>query len=84
MKFGRPIDQEIEIEIDQAIVNARILMKCKCENSINKPTMETDGLQNFYIYLVKPYLEQRYATLNLQRDSKIGIAEILKKDLPQR
>lgn len=67
--------------LDQAIVNARILLKCKYKNrGINKKVTAIECLEDLYIYLITPYLQERYTTCTLRRDIKVGIAAILKID----
>lgn len=62
--------------LDQAILNARILLtrKLKASNSREKVSAIT-CLGKVAIYLMKPHLIERYNTLTLRRDWKIGIAD---------
>ncbi|KAL6257875.1 hypothetical protein P5V15_011473 [Pogonomyrmex californicus] len=68
--------------LDQAIVNARILWTCKLQ-AINNNEKFTAivCLERMYLYLVTPFLTERYATPTLCRDLKLGIAGILGKDV---
>jgi len=65
--------------LDQAVVNARILLKCKlrADNSTEKCTAIM-CLEKLYMYLITPYITQRYERSTLRRNIKIGIATILK------
>lgn len=68
--------------LDQAIVNARILWKCKQEaTNMRVPSTAIICLEKIYIDLITPYLSQRYETVTLCKDLKIGIAAILNKDI---
>jgi len=68
--------------LDQAVINARILLKCKLrvDNSTEKCTAIM-CLEKLYMYLITPYITQWYETSTLRRDIKIGIAMILKIDI---
>ncbi|XP_032671956.1 piggyBac transposable element-derived protein 4-like [Odontomachus brunneus] len=68
--------------LDQAIVNARILWKCKLKaaNS-NEKYSAIVCLERIYLHLVTPFLTERYATSTLRKDLKLAIAGILKKDV---
>lgn len=67
--------------LDQAIVNARILLMCKNKiNNINKKVSAVECLESLYQYLVKPYLQKRYNQISLRKDLRYGIAGILKID----
>jgi len=70
--------------LDQAAVNARILLKCKLksDNSTEKSTAIM-CLENVYMYLIKPYIIERFKMPTLRRDIKTGIAAILNID-PQK
>ncbi|KAL1513769.1 hypothetical protein ABEB36_003135 [Hypothenemus hampei] len=67
--------------LDQAIVNARILLKCKLIN-VNKdrPLPATECLETIYRYLIVPYLQIRQTCPSLRFDIKIGISGILDSD----
>lgn len=66
--------------LDQAIVNARILLACKAvESGKNEKITAISCLESLYFYLVKPHLEQRLSILKLSKELKFGIRSILKK-----
>jgi len=73
---------ESRAQLDQTVVNARILLKCKlrADNSTGK-CRAIMCFNKLYMYLITPYITQRYETSTLRRDIKIGIAMILKIDI---
>jgi len=67
--------------LDQAIVNARILLTCKNRiNNVPGKITAIDCLDKVYKFLITPYLQQRYEIVSLRKDIKLGIAGILKLD----
>ncbi|KAL7292612.1 hypothetical protein TKK_0013742 [Trichogramma kaykai] len=68
--------------LDQTIVNARILYACKLKNDDKSYKVTAiECLEKLHLFLVKPYLERRYATVTLRLDIRLGIAGILNKDV---
>lgn len=66
--------------LDQAIVNARILMSVKSiQNGTNKKITAMYCLEKIYLHLIKPHLEDRYKSSKLNKDLRTGIGTILKK-----
>ncbi|XP_071626836.1 uncharacterized protein [Temnothorax longispinosus] len=64
--------------LDQAAVNARILLKCK--NSVREDTSKVTAescLNQIYLHLVKAHLQERYTIPTIRKDIKCGIANIL-------
>lgn len=70
--------------LDQAAVNARILLKCKRVNSgDDRSVTAISCLQNLALYLVTPHLRQRYTMGTIRTELKLGIAGILGLNTPQ-
>jgi len=64
--------------LDQAAVNARILLKCK--NSVRGDTSQVTPescLNQIYLHLVKAHLQEQYTIPTIRKDIKCGIANIL-------
>ena len=70
--------------LDQAIVNARILLLCKNKiNNVQEKVTAIDCLDKIYKLLVKPHLQRRYnEIITLRKDIRIVIAAILQIDQP--
>jgi len=66
--------------LDQAAVNARILLNCANIKEEKKPISAFHCIESLYKYLIMPYLQQRYTNRSLRRNIIICIGEILKKD----
>lgn len=67
--------------LDQAIVNARILLKCKNMRAENRNKVTAVAcLEQICSYLVTPHLKERYAQPTLRKDIRYGIAAIINKD----
>ena len=67
--------------LDQAIVNARILLACKYKNEGNTTKVTAQYcLEKVYMHLVKDHLAERYTIPTLRHDIKLGIKEILDLD----
>ncbi|XP_058810117.1 uncharacterized protein LOC131675225 [Phymastichus coffea] len=68
--------------IDQAVVNARVLLKCRNKTEgIKDNTSAVVCLEKLSHYLVKPLLQERLAVSTLRKDIKHGIAGILQVDV---
>lgn len=68
--------------LDQAIVNARILLSCKLINDKRtKKVSAQQCMQGVIDYLTKPFLMKRYKTVTLRKDIRYSIAGILKMDI---
>lgn len=66
--------------LDQAAVNARILLTCKYRNdNISKKVSAVDCLNALYLFLTKPQLQRRLEIETLRADLRLGISTILKK-----
>jgi len=69
--------------LDQAAVNARILLHCKnYKNNRNVKITAHDCLRELSLALVKPQLEERVTMITLRANLKYGIMSILKTDQP--
>lgn len=69
--------------LDQAAVNARILVQCQRERAgLNKRITAQDCLRELSLTLVRPELDERLLLPTLRNDLKLGILGILKKDPP--
>lgn len=67
--------------LDQAAVNARILLKCQEKNAGRSTKISAKScLDQLVLHLVRPYLENRYTSTTLQTYLRINIAAILGKD----
>lgn len=69
--------------LDQAAVNARILMQCKLQkDGINKRITAHECLRELSLALVRSQLEKRLLVPTIRSSLKQGIIAILKKDPP--
>ena len=68
--------------LDQAIVNARILLACKLRAAKrNEKCSAINCLEKVYLHLVTPFLKKRYEMVTIRKDLKLAIAGIIKKDV---
>ena len=68
--------------LDQAILNARGLLKCKSKSTNSKESSSAIFcLERLSMYLIRPYLTKRYDTMTLRRDLELGISAILGIDV---
>ena len=64
--------------LDQAAVNARILLKCKlAKENVPKKITAQFCLERIYLHLARDHLSEKYTTCTLREDLKAGIAGIL-------
>lgn len=67
--------------LDQAAVNARILLKCHETNAGRSAKISAKScLDQLVLNLIRPHLENRYAIPTLRMDLRLNIAAILGKD----
>lgn len=70
--------------LDQAIVNARILLSCKLLNNGNQTKLTAQQcMQGVIDYLVKPFLMERYTKMTLRKDIHYALAGILNIDVKE-
>ena len=67
--------------LDQAIVNSRILLKCKLINT-NRDRRITGGECNKTIahYLAQPFLRERFTCKFIRTELKLAIAHLINED----
>jgi len=64
--------------LDQAAVNARILLKCKFISDDNEVAVTPQYcLKRLYMQLATDHLQERHSIMSLRNDLKLGIAGIL-------
>lgn len=69
--------------LDQAGVHTRILKKLKMkQNNDNQKLTAINVLDELCMYLMKPFLQERYKSTSVHRAVKIGIESILQSDTP--
>ncbi|XP_018407155.1 PREDICTED: uncharacterized protein LOC108783160 [Cyphomyrmex costatus] len=66
--------------LDQAAVNARIMLNCTQLKEGQKPAKAFQCLESLFKHLLFPYLTQRYTNRSLRKPIILGIQEILKID----
>lgn len=64
--------------LDQAAVNARILLKCKLANgNDHKKVTAQYCLERIYLHLARDHLSEKYTICSLREELRVGIAGIL-------
>lgn len=69
--------------LDQAAVNARILLKCKYYNAGDSTAVTAEQcLKTLYLHLVRDHLVERYTNPTLRHYIRKGIGSILSRETP--